>query len=110
MDGSEKVPIMAMIDSGTDGTVLHADIAEALKIDGSAFPQTELGGIGTSKGFVTTVKIVAPDFNMTMEVPVIFAKPLPLDGLLGQRHFFSRFKIRFEKDKNKFYMAPVQGN
>lgn len=105
--GSEKVPILAMIDSGTDGTVFHADIAETLGIDESRCRKGELGGIGSLEGFYTDVKIVVPDFNVAFEAPVFFGKNLPMDGLLGQAAFFPRFKIRFEKNKNKFYLAAV---
>jgi len=105
--GSEKVPILAMIDSGTDGTVFHADIAETLGIDGSRCRQGVLGGIGSLEGFYTEVKIVVPDFNVAYQTPVFFGKNLVMDGLLGQATFFPRFKIRFEKHMNKFYLAAV---
>lgn len=104
---SERVPTLAMIDSGTDGTVLHADIAEALGIDGSRCKKGVLGGIGSLEGFYIEVKIVVPDFKVTYKTPVFFGKNLPMDGLLGQATFFPKFKIRFEKDRNKFFMAAV---
>lgn len=103
--GNEKVPILAMIDSGTDGTVFHADISETLGIDESQCRQGTLGGIGSLQGFYTEVKIVVPDFNVTYQAPVFFGKNLPMDGLLGQATFFPLFKIRFEKAANKFYLA-----
>jgi len=103
--GGEKVPILAMIDSGTDGTVFHADIADTLGIDGSRCRPGTLGGIGSLEGFYTNVKIVIPDFNITYEAPVFFGKNLPMDGLLGQATFFPLFKIRFEKAINKFYVT-----
>ena len=106
-EGSEKVPVMAMIDSGTDGTVLHADIAEALGIDGAHCKPGTLGGIGSLSGFYTEVKIVVPDFNIAYATPVFFGKNLPMDGLLGQATFFPLFKIRFEKAANKFYLASA---
>lgn len=107
LDGREKVPIFAMIDSGTDGTVLHANIAEALGIDESHGKAGILGGIGSLDGFYAEVKIVVPDFDVEYKSPVFFGKNLPMDGLLGQSSFFPRFKIRFEKAENKFYIAVV---
>lgn len=101
----EKIPILAMIDSGTDGTVFHANIAESLGIDGNNCKPGTLGGIGSLEGFYTSVKIVVPDFNVAYEAPVFFGKNLPMDGLLGQATFFPLFKIRFEKAKNKFFLA-----
>ena len=105
--GSEKVPILAMIDSGTDGTVFHADIAESLGIDEARCKKGVLGGIGSLDGFYTEIKVVVPDFNITYETPVFFGKKLPMDGLLGQATFFPRFKIRFEKKINKFYVSAA---
>ena len=105
--GSEKVTVLAMIDSGTDGTVFHADIAETLGIDESRCRKGALGGIGSLEGFYTEVKIVVQDLNVTYKTPVFFGKKLPMDGLLGQATFFPLFKIRFEKAINKFYLATV---
>ncbi|MBI5004139.1 hypothetical protein HZC00_03525 [Candidatus Kaiserbacteria bacterium] len=105
LDGRDMVPILAMIDSGTDGTVFHANIAESLGIDESMGRKGILGGIGSLDGFYTEVKIVVPDFNISYKAPVFFGKNLPMDGLLGQATFFPQFKIRFEKAENKFYLA-----
>lgn len=107
LDGSEKVPITAMIDSGTDGTVVHADIAEALGIDEASCQKAVLGGIGSLEGFRTEIKISVPDFGMMYQTPVIFAKKAPMDCLLGQATFFPKFKIRFEKAVNKFYLLAT---
>jgi len=107
LEGNEKAPILAMIDSGTDGTVFHADIAQTLGIDEARCKRGVLGGIGSLEGFYTEVKIVVPDFNVSFRAPVFFGKKLPMDGLLGQAAFFPHFKIRFEKHKNKFYLAAV---
>ena len=65
----------------------------------------KIGGIGSLEGFRANVGILIPDFHAKLEIPVFFAENLPLDGLLGQKHFFQRFKIRFEKDIGKFFLA-----
>ena len=103
----EKVQLKAMIDSGTDSTILHAEIARKLQIDLARSQRVRLGGIGTIDGYLATVQLIVPDTNVVMKIPVVFAENLPFDGLLGQRHFFQRFKIRFEKDINKFYLTLV---
>ncbi|HEY4487744.1 MAG TPA: hypothetical protein VI483_03210 [Candidatus Paceibacterota bacterium] len=103
----EKVLVNALIDSGTDGDVIHSDIARTLKINPATCRRAELGGIGSAIGFAAIVTIFVPDFNVAMDATVAFVDKLPADALLGQRHFFQRFKIRFEKDKNKFYLAAM---
>ena len=106
-NSSREVPVLAMIDSGTDGTVLDANIAEVLGIDPAKCRKVKLGGIGSVEGFLSIVHLSLPDLKATMDIPIVFAHNLPMEGLLGQRHFFQRFKIRFEKDKNKFYLAAM---
>lgn len=101
----EKITVLSMIDSGTDSTVLHSDIARTLKIDLSRCQRVKLGGIGSAEGHRCNVFINVPGLDTVMDVPVIFLDNLPTDGLLGQAHFFQRFKVRFEKAKGKFYLA-----
>jgi len=101
----KRRPILALIDSGTDSSVMHADIARGLEIDLAKCQRVRLGGIGSLDGYLSNIRLFIPDMKIAMYIPVMFAENLPFDGLLGQRHFFQRFKIRFEKDKNKFYLA-----
>jgi len=105
--GDMNVPLKGLIDSGTDGTLIDASVADKLHIDSSTCKKVKLGGIGSTEGFLSNVELTVPDFSMRMDVPVVFAHKLPMEALLGQRHFFQRFKIRFEKDKNKFYLASL---
>jgi hypothetical protein len=105
---SAKIRMLALIDSGTDGTILHADIARSLGINPAECQRATLGGIGTTdNAFITNVKIAVPDFDITMEGPVIFAEGIHIDVLLGQRDFFQRFDIRFEKNIGKFFLAST---
>ena len=104
---SERIPVFGMIDSGTDSTVLDASVAESLDIDPRACQKVRLGGIGTAEGFLSTISLSVPDMDIEMNIPIVFAHHLPMEGLLGQRHFFQRLKIRFEKDINKFYLAAI---
>jgi hypothetical protein len=104
----KPLSVMAMIDSGTDSTVFNAEIAYALGIDPKKCQKVKVGGIGSAEGFICTITMSIPDFNTAMQIPVIFVENPPFDGLLGQKHFFERFKIRFEKDKNSFFLALVQ--
>ncbi len=107
-NGSNKISFLALIDSGTDGTILNLEIAHALGIDISKCEETKVGGIGEMEGFISTVTLAVPDFNVLMEdITVTFIKNLPFDVLLGQRDFFNKFKITFEKKKNRFELVKV---
>ncbi len=103
-----KFPVLAMIDSGTDSTVLNSDIAGALYIEKNTCESVKLGGIGEKTGFRCEVDIYIPDFDFSMQVPVIFIESAPFDGLLGQAHFFQNFNVRFEKNDNAFYIAKAK--
>lgn len=106
----ENIRIKGMIDSGTDSTVIHSRWADALGIDRTQGQRVRLGGIGNAEGFLSNVRLMIPDMYVAMEIPAIFADVLPADALLGQRHFFQRFKIRFKKGKNKFYLTSDEQN
>ncbi|MDO8521705.1 MAG: aspartyl protease family protein [bacterium] len=106
-NNSNKVRILAMIDSGTDGTVFDSAVAQSLGISPARCQKVKLGGIGSVEGFLSNVQLSVPELKTTMNIPVVFAEKLPMDGLLGQKHFFQRFRIRFEKDHGKFFLAAV---
>ena len=105
--GSNNIAFLALIDSGTDGTILNLEIANVLGIDIHKCKETKVGGIGEMAGYISKVTVTVPDFNVSMDVPVTFIKNLPFDVLLGQRDFFSKFKITFEKYKNIFEMTRM---
>lgn len=98
-------PLLAMVDSGTDSSVFNAEIAEALHISANTCASVKLGGIGDQIGFRCEVTLTVPDFDFSIEVPVIFAKGVHFDALLGQTHFFQHFLVRFEKHQDRFYLA-----
>lgn len=102
---SKGIPILAMIDSGTDGTVFNADIARALRIDPNRHRKVRIGGIGEQEGFTCAIRLTVPDFKLYMDIPVVFLENPPFDGLLGQRHFFEKFQIKFDKAKKIFHIA-----
>lgn len=106
--GARGLSVLALIDSGTDGTLFNVEMAKALGIDISKCKRVKVGGIGEREGFICNVKLTVPDFRLSMDIEVIFVDQLPFDGLLGQRHFFEKFRIKFEKDRNKFYLALVR--
>lgn len=99
--------VLALIDSGTDSTVMNAVFAPRLGIDKNACQTVRLGGIGTSNGFICNIRMRVPDFGVSIDLPVIFIENPPFDALLGQRHFFEKFDVKFEKHRNKFHLAVV---
>ncbi len=107
IQGSKECECLSLIDSGTDNTMLNADLALLLDIDEATCIKVKVGGIERSDsfGFISKVKLQIEGFDEEIETEVIFVKNMVLAGLLGQRDIFENFKIRFEKKHKKFYLA-----
>ena len=112
--GKKTETIMALIDSGTEVTIMNTEIAQLLEISPNGKGEARIFAFGDIKqsekvGFLQKVNIVVPEFPdevLTTTVAFIdsFGKGAPYDVLLGQDDFFRRFLVRFEKHKNKFYL------
>ena len=105
--GNELIETIAMIDSGTDVTVVNSNLAKLLGVDSSKYKKCLVSGVtGEGNGFVAKVKIRIENFeNEEFEMEVCFVEGMKSNILLGQRDIFNRFKIRFEKKLNKFYLS-----
>lgn len=100
----------ALIDSGTEVTVMSSEIATLLDISPTGKKLGTISGFGDKPGFIAKVRIVVPEFPLeVLTTDVVFvdgiSSDFPFDILLGQEDFFRRFLIRFEKHKNKFFLA-----
>ena len=99
----------ALIDSGSEITVMSAEIAQLVGIIPLNKSRVMVSGFGDKEGFIGEVKIVVPEFSRTViTTNVVFvdgvSSDFPFDILLGQDDFFRRFLIRFEKHRNKFFL------
>jgi hypothetical protein len=84
---------------------MDSEIAEILGIDKSRCKSGIVSAFGgEKKAFIEKVRISVPDFPTIITSGVLFAEDPDFDIILGQQDFFHRFKIRFEKAKNKFYL------
>ena len=102
--GSEN--FMALIDSGSEITMMSSEIADILEISPAGCKTGVASGLGgNSPGFFSKVNIQIPEFpSQVITTNVLFIKDLSFDILLGQDDFFRTFLVRFEKHKNKFYL------
>lgn len=89
---------LALLDSGADFNIFHADIAKIFKIDLSKLKNpvnfSEINGKGF--GYFTAVDIgVGSNFINT---PVVFSNDISDNGygILGQQGFFNKYKIEFD--------------
>jgi len=94
---------MAIVDSGSDITLMDFDIAQFLEIDLSKCREVNLGGItGKGVGYVSDIAIVVERFTKEIAVPVVFTKELNTGILLGQEGFFDNYKVTFDKRHTMF--------
>ncbi|OGH19717.1 MAG: hypothetical protein A3D74_03190 [Candidatus Levybacteria bacterium RIFCSPHIGHO2_02_FULL_37_13] len=89
---------LALIDSGADFNIFHADIAKILKIDLSKLknPVNFSGIKGGGIGYFTSIDLgVEGNFVNT---PVVFSNDISDNGygILGQQGFFNNYKIDFD--------------
>lgn len=102
-----KLNYLALLDSGADFNIFHADLADILGIDLSKLKTTSFGGIqrGTeSKGHYSAFKLGVEDFSFN--APVVFSRDISPDGygILGQQGFFDHFKVTFEHKKRLIWL------
>jgi hypothetical protein len=97
----------AMIDSGTDNTLIDAEFAKLLDIKEADCIKTKVGGIvgQTANAFIAKVKLKIEKFDEEIETEVTFVHGMFVAGLLGQKDIFENFKLRFEKRHGKFYLS-----
>lgn len=109
-NGNERIPVDALVDSGSDGMVIHAELAKDLGIDLSRCPHKNLGGAtGSKEGFTCDVSYEVDGFPKdTIETKAIFVPDLPVACLIGQEDFFERFIVQFEKRNNVLRISKAK--
>ena len=101
---------LGLIDSGTDGIIMDIEIAKVLNLSLQGAEEVSLAGVGTAKGLIVE-SVLNFDFlelEESIAAPVVIVENMPLGILLGQRDFFERFDIRFEKRKKKFFIRTAE--
>jgi len=105
----EEIPVFALVDSGSQVTMLHISLARELKINLAQCKKVKVGGVGGDGriGYESEVELVFPDFPGThLLSPVVFAE-CQAEALLGQLNFFSNFKVLFEGHVSVFKLNPI---
>ena len=99
---------MALVDSGTDATMMDLEIANILEIDLGKSKKVTASGLGSTKpGFLAKLNIQVDQFDESMTFTVIFVEGLGFDAILGQDDFFRHFHVRFEREAKMFYLRPT---
>lgn len=97
----------ALIDSGTEITVMDLSIAVLLDIDSRGREMGRLAGLEQWKeGFIAPVSLTVHGFEHVFHFNVLFIEDVHrnFDILLGQQDFFLNFEVTFKKSENAFYL------
>ena len=114
-----SVRYMALLDSGADASMFHAEMAEVLGIELKNGTAMVFYGVGHGKsiGYIHDVEINVGGWWVTC--PVAFCPDLvrkdPLDpsrtqgllyGILGQEGFFEQFNVKFDRAAEEIELRP----
>jgi hypothetical protein len=101
----QKVSYIALVDSGADFCLFHGQIGEAISLDVSSGKTHHFGGVARSGivAFVHEVDLYVEGLHgVRTRVAFSYEVGDPYKGFLGQRGFFSFFKITFHHKQNSF--------
>ncbi len=101
----------ALIDSGSEITILDTSIAELLGISSEGKREGKLSGIGEWRsGFIAPVSLKISRFpDKVFDFEVLFVEDVGenFDIILGQQDFFRNFNVTFKRQENLFYLERV---
>ena len=98
----------ALIDTGSDISIIHAEIAESLGLRLNNGQKYFFGGIGgRGEGFIHHVDMVIGGITF-LNIPVVFTDDIVLFGfgILGHEGLFDRMKLVFEFHKKELELIP----
>ncbi len=105
--GVKKRRFKALVDSGTEITVMDLNIARLLEIGSENRQLGELSGLESWKtGFLAPVSLRVDKFEQVFNFTVLFIEDLGknFDIILGQDDFFKNFDVTFKKSEHRFYL------
>ena len=106
----QSFPYQALVDSGADVSIIHAEVAEQLGINVESGGKYPFGGIcGSALGYIHKVDLEIGGY-LIEKVPIAFSNDIsPFGfGILGHEGLFNSLKLVFEFGKKQFEMIPKQ--
>lgn len=106
--GADQVrTFKALVDSGTDITMMDQTIAVLLGIDADGKQTGKASTLGSvTNGFLASVSLKIDGFSNAFTFNVLFVENLSnnFEIILGQQDFFQNFDVTFVKSSNQFYL------
>lgn len=100
----KSFPYQALIDTGADISIVHAEIAQQLGINLESGEKFPFGGIcGNGVGYIHKVDLEIGG-HIIENIPIVFSNDIsPYGfGILGHEGLFNKLKLLFEFGKKQF--------
>lgn len=103
ISGSSSIKYLALIDSGADLCVFHAEIGEQIGIDIESGKKQEFNGIAGEKmpAFFHHIEIEVGGYRLPCYAGFCRELTKMPYGILGQQGFFDAFYVTFDYNKEK---------
>ncbi len=96
---------VALIDSGSEASLMDREIADVLGISAEGKPPVTVSGVsGEKQGFISPVSVRIEGFDELLTFNVIFIDEPSFDVIFGQQDFFRNFDVRFEHSRERFFL------
>lgn len=105
--GNSSPILAAMVDSGSDRCLFHADIGRAVGLKITEGVPRNFTGIegGMVQMYLHKVRIQVVGASRSMEVVAGFSESSGIAVILGQEGFFDAYKITFHRAKDRIEIA-----
>ncbi len=111
IQGGTVIPVSdAILDSGTDSTLMSEELGFALGIDPSKCEKTPIRGIlgQPVEGFMANIKIQVDGFeDYPLDIKATFVPGMGPGVLLGRDDFFDNFEILFLNRRKVFKLTSL---
>lgn len=112
IEGNPPLYIDAIIDSGTDETLMSYEVALGLGINPDDYGKDSEPVIGilghATESFSTYVTLIVDGFeDNPLTIKPTFVLGMKTHVLLGQQDFFKNFDILFQMNKKKFILTLI---
>jgi hypothetical protein len=110
-NGDRQVPYYALIDSGADLNLMHAELAPLLGIDLEAGERRDIGGIVDGEArplYMHRVTLHVGDrVHHNVEVGFMPSLSKTGHGLLGQYGFFDLYRVLFDLPRGEIELQEI---
>lgn len=104
----KSFPYQALIDTGSDISIVHTEIARQLGLELEKGQKYHFGGIGgEGEGFIHQIDMEIGGTTFR-NIPVVFSDSIAAFGfgILGHEGLFDQIKLVFELSKKQFEIIP----